>query len=87
MPAARAARTAGMHSAARDEDHARAFFARHQNKLLYGSDCSDPVGQGPACSGTQQLASVRKFSPDKKAERKILCENARRVLKLKNLPS
>lgn len=70
----------------RDEDHARAFFARHQNKLLYGSDCSDPVGQGPACSGTQQLASVRKFSPDKKAERRILCENARRVLKLKNLP-
>jgi predicted TIM-barrel fold metal-dependent hydrolase len=70
----------------RDEDHARAFFARHQDKLLYGSDCSDPVGQGPACSGIQQIASVRKFSPDKKAERKILCENARRVLKLKNLP-
>lgn len=70
----------------RDEDHARAFFARHQDKLLYGSDCSDPVGRGPACSGTQQLASVRRFAPDKKAERKILYENARRVLKLKDLP-
>lgn len=67
----------------RDEDHARWFFARHQDKLLYGSDCSDPVGRGSACSGTQQLASVRKFAPDKKAERKILFENARRVLKLK----
>jgi predicted TIM-barrel fold metal-dependent hydrolase len=70
----------------RDEDHAHAFFARHQDKLLYGSDCSDPVGHGPACSGINQIASVRKFSPDKKAERKILYENARRVLKLKNLP-
>lgn len=67
----------------RDEEHARAFFARHQNKLLYGSDCSDPVGHGPACSGTQQIASVRRFAPDKKAERKILFENARRVLQLK----
>jgi len=71
----------------RDEDHARAFFARHQDKLLYGSDCSDPVGRGPACSGTQQLNSVRRFSPDKRAERKILYENARRVLKLTDLPA
>lgn len=67
----------------RDEVHARAFFARHQDKLLYGSDCSDPVGRGPACSGSQQIASVRRFAPDHAAERKILFENARRVLKLK----
>ena len=71
----------------RDEDHARAFFARHQDKLLYGSDCSDPVGQGPACSGIQQINSVRRFSPDKNAERKILYGNARRVLKLNRLPA
>ena len=69
----------------RDEEHAKAFFARHQNKLLYGSDCSDPVGRGPACSGSQQIASVRRFAPDKKAERKIFFENARRVLKLKGV--
>jgi predicted TIM-barrel fold metal-dependent hydrolase len=69
----------------RDEDHAHAFFARHQDKLLYGSDCSDPVGHGPACSGFQQIGSVRRFSPDKKAERKILYGNARRVLKLTQL--
>jgi uncharacterized protein len=66
----------------RDEDHARWFFARHQDKLLYGSDCSDPVGRGAACSGSQQLASVRKFAPDQAARRKILFENARRVMKL-----
>ncbi len=72
----------GFRAFIRDEDHARAFFARHQDKLLYGSDCSDPVGRGPACSGTQQLLSVRRFAPDKRAERKILCENAARVMKL-----
>ncbi len=71
----------------RDEDHARAFFARHQDKLLYGSDCSDPVGRGPACSGTQQILSVKRFAPDKQAERKILYENARRVMKLTDLPA
>jgi len=75
----------GYRSFVRDEDHARAFFARHQDKLLYGSDCSDPVGQGPAGSGIQQLAYVRKLSPDKTAERKILYGNARRVLKLERL--
>ncbi len=71
----------------RDEDHARAFFARHQEKLLYGSDCSDPVGRGPACSGSLQILSVKRFSPDKQAERKILYGNARRVLKLTHLPA
>ena len=75
----------GLQAFLRDEDHARAFFARHQDKLLYGSDCSDPVGHGPACSGIQQIACVRRFAPNKKAERKLLFENARRVLKLKNL--
>ncbi|MBE7539197.1 MAG: amidohydrolase family protein [Opitutaceae bacterium] len=70
----------------RDEDHARAFFARHQDKLLYGSDCSDPVGRGPACSGSRQILSVKRFAPSKLAERKILYGNARRVLKLTHLP-
>lgn len=73
----------GYNAFARDEEHARWFFARHQNKLLYGSDCSDAIGRGPACSGSRQLISVRKFAPNQQAERKILFENARRVLKLK----
>lgn len=73
----------GLGAFLRDEEHARAFFARHVDKLIYGSDCSDPVGAGPACSGAQQIAMVRRCAPGKRAERKILFENARRVLKLK----
>ena len=72
----------GLNATLRDEDHARGFFARHQDKLLYGSDCSDSVGEGQKCSGSQMIATIRRLAPNKVAERKILFENARRVLKL-----
>ena len=73
----------GLNALQRDEDHARAFLARHQDKLMFGSDCNDAVGEGEACSGSQMLATVRRLAPDKAAERKMLFENARRLLKLK----
>jgi predicted TIM-barrel fold metal-dependent hydrolase len=72
----------GLNAMLRDEDHARGFFDRHQDKLMYGSDCSDSVGTGEKCSGSQMLATIRRLAPNKAAERKILFENAKRVLKL-----
>ena len=72
----------GLNALQRDEEHARAFLARHQDKLLYGSDCSDPVGEGPKCSGSQQLATVRRLAPNAAALRKILYGNASRVMKI-----
>jgi predicted TIM-barrel fold metal-dependent hydrolase len=72
----------GLNSLLRDEDHARAFLDRHQNQLLFGSDCSDSVGHGGACQGAQIIEAIRKFSPGKKAERKILFENARKLFRL-----
>ncbi|HUS08336.1 MAG TPA: amidohydrolase family protein [Bryobacteraceae bacterium] len=72
----------GLNALLRDEDHAREFLKRHQNKLLYGSDCSDKEGAGDKCSGSQQLATVRRLAPDPKALRKMLYENAARVLKM-----
>jgi uncharacterized protein len=73
----------GLNAMLRDEEHARGFMDRHQDKLLYGSDCSDSVGEGTKCSGSQMIAAIRKLAPNKAAERKILFENAKRVLKLK----
>ena len=73
----------GLNALLRDEDHARAFLARHQDKLMFGSDCNDAVGEGEACSGSQMLAALRRLAPDKEAARKMLFENARRLLKLK----
>lgn len=73
----------GLNAMTRDEDHAREFLKRHQDKLLYGSDCNDTIGQGEKCSGSQQIATIRRLLPDKKAQEKIFYRNARRVLKIK----
>lgn len=72
----------GLNSMLRDEDHARSFLGRHQDKLLYGSDCSDIVGHGPGCQGAQTIETIRRLSPDKKVERKILYSNARKLFRL-----
>lgn len=72
----------GLNAFTRDEDHAREFLARHQDKLLFGSDCDDKVGEGTKCQGAQILTAIRKLSPDKTAERKILHDNAKRLLRL-----
>jgi predicted TIM-barrel fold metal-dependent hydrolase len=67
----------------RDEEHAREFLKRHQDKLIYGSDCADTAGQGEACQGAMMIAAIRRLSPTKKIERKLLYENARKLFKLK----
>jgi uncharacterized protein len=71
----------GLNAFLRDEAHARAFLARHQDKLLFGSDCNDSIGEGEKCLGAQILAMIRRWAPDKQAERKILYGNAKRVLR------
>jgi predicted TIM-barrel fold metal-dependent hydrolase len=74
----------GLGALTRDEEHTRAFFQRHQDKLMYGSDCADALGRGTAkeCTGAAILATVRRLAPDKAIERKLLFENARRVFRL-----
>jgi len=72
----------GLNAFLRDEDHARDFLKRHQDKLLYGSDCADSAGAGKACSGSQQLATIRRLAPDTNAVRKMLHGNAVRLLKI-----
>jgi predicted TIM-barrel fold metal-dependent hydrolase len=73
----------GLNAFVRDEDHARGFIERHQDKLMYGSDCNDAVGEGEKCSGSQMIAAVRRLAPSKAVERKLLFENAKALLKLK----
>jgi predicted TIM-barrel fold metal-dependent hydrolase len=72
----------GLNALLRDEDNARDFLKRHQDKLMYGSDCSDKIGKGEKCSGSQQLAAVRRLAPDGKALDKILWSNATRVIRI-----
>ena len=72
----------GLNALIRDEDHTRGFLDRHQDKLLFGSDCNDTIGRGPGCQGAQTLAAIRRLASSKVVERKLLFENAKRLLKL-----
>ncbi len=72
----------GLGSLTRDEDHARGFLERHQDKLLFGSDCSDSEGIGKSCLGANIIPAIRKLSPTKAIERKILHGNAQKLFKL-----
>ena len=72
----------GQGALTRDEGFARDFIARHQNKLLYGSDCSDHDGGGPKCIGAQTIAIIRRLAPSKEVERKLLYANANKLFRL-----
>jgi predicted TIM-barrel fold metal-dependent hydrolase len=72
----------GQNALTRDESFTRDFLARHQDKLLFGSDCSDPDGGGPKCIGAQTIAVIRRLAPSKQIERKLLHDNASKLLRL-----
>ena len=72
----------GLNFLTRDEDHARWFLEKHQDKLMYGSDCNDIFGRGPGCQGANILGNIKRLSANHRAERKILYENAKRVIKI-----
>lgn len=72
----------GKNAINRDEEHAAAFFLRHQDKLMLGTDCADPVGKGEKCSGSGQIANVRRLVTDPEARAKIFSGNAKRILRI-----
>ena len=72
----------GLNALTRDPDFTRAFLTRHQDKLIYGSDCSDRAGAGAACSGAQTLQQIRTLAGTPEIRRKLLAGNARRVFRI-----
>ncbi|MEP7258635.1 MAG: amidohydrolase family protein [Flavitalea sp.] len=74
----------GLNALTRDENHAKAFLEKHQDKLLYGSDCDDKSGTvvSGECSGATDIATIRQLANGKKMERKLLYENAKKLFKL-----
>jgi predicted TIM-barrel fold metal-dependent hydrolase len=74
----------GLNALLRDEDHAREFLARHQDKLMYGSDCNDSVGTGDRCSGSRCISALKRLAPAPAVLRKIFRQNAERLLEIKN---
>jgi predicted TIM-barrel fold metal-dependent hydrolase len=71
----------GLNALTRDEDHARDFLRRHQDKLVYGSDCNDHVGTGPACQGAQTLVALHRLAPTSAILAKLLHRNAERLFR------
>ena len=75
-------RVVRLNSILREKDNARDFFERHQDKLVYGSDCADTIGRGPGCQGAQTIAAVRRLSASKEIERKLLYGNAKKLFRI-----
>ncbi|HXW07414.1 MAG TPA: hypothetical protein VD833_19410 [Vicinamibacterales bacterium] len=72
----------GLNALTRDEDFTRGFLVRHQDRLLYGSDCNDRDGGGPDCLGARIQSAIRRLAGGREIERKLLHDNARRLLSL-----
>ena len=72
----------GLNALTRDEAFTRDFLTRHQDKLVFGSDCSDVDGVGPNCQGAQTIAAIRRLAANRGIERKLLYGNANRIFRL-----
>jgi predicted TIM-barrel fold metal-dependent hydrolase len=72
----------GLNALTRDESFTRDFLTRHQDKLVFGSDCSDAEGSGPKCQGAQTIAAIRRLAESRTIERKLLYENAKKLFRL-----
>jgi predicted TIM-barrel fold metal-dependent hydrolase len=72
----------GLNALTRDEAFTRDFLVRHQDKLLFGSDCTDVDGRGDTCLGAQIIGAVRRLTGNTAIERKLLYDNAKILLRL-----
>jgi uncharacterized protein len=68
----------GLNSMLRDEGHAREFLKRHQDRLLFGSDCNDSEPGTERCTGTMILRAVRRLT-EANVRQKLLSGNADRL--------
>ncbi|MDP9170478.1 MAG: amidohydrolase [Acidobacteriota bacterium] len=82
----------GRNALGRDPDFAAAFLVRHQNKLMFGSDCPcrDGHGEGQVsqeplikgkCVARETLTALKQLTPAD-VFRKIAWENGHRVVKM-----
>ena len=72
----------GLNALKRDEEHARGFLLRHQDKLIYGSDCNDLAGAGDECQGAQTITELHRLVPERRIRRKLFSGNALRVFRI-----
>lgn len=71
-----------LNAMSRDPEHAQWFIERHQDQMLYGSDCDDPVGIPPRCTGASMINLIRRLSPSEAVMTKLFSGNAQKLFKL-----
>ena len=89
----------GNNALSRDPEFARSFVARHQDKLIFGSDCSCTDGHGAGvsqnnnpeakrlegkCVARETLSVVRNLAASPAAFHKIAYENGVRVFRIQS---
>jgi predicted TIM-barrel fold metal-dependent hydrolase len=72
----------GNSALSREPGFSKGFLFRHQDKLMYGSDCFCATGSGPQCHAAAKLGFLKDLCATEEIRRKILFGNARRLLKL-----
>lgn len=74
----------GYNALTRDEEFTAGFLARHQKKILFGSDCPCTDGRGgnfrEGCYSTRLQQFLRRMIRDEQALRDVFQENALRAL-------
>jgi predicted TIM-barrel fold metal-dependent hydrolase len=66
----------------RDPEFAAGFLVRHQDKLMFGSDCSCPDGRGTVrCIARETLTALKKLAAPA-VFHKITWANAHRIIKI-----
>jgi len=66
----------------RDPEFAAGFLVRHQDKLMFGSDCSCPDGRGTVrCIARETLTALKQLAPPAVFQ-KITWANGHRIIKI-----
>ncbi|MGH8018277.1 MAG: amidohydrolase family protein [Opitutaceae bacterium] len=71
----------GNRALSRDPEFTKDFLTRHQDKLLYGSDCFCPAGTGPDCRAVIKLGLLERLCATGEIRKKILADNSRKLLR------
>ncbi|MGH8020691.1 MAG: amidohydrolase family protein [Opitutaceae bacterium] len=72
----------GNNALVRDPSFTKGFLARHQDKLMYGSDCYCPTGVGPQCLGATKQLLLGKSAQDESILKKVFFGNARKLYRI-----
>ncbi len=75
----------GTNALLRQPEFGKAFIERHQDKLLFGSDCSCKTGRGPTCFSVEKFGMWRDMGITDSIMRKILFANAQTMFRFPDL--